>query len=639
MSKITLTDVASGYNISVINDNFNVIEDNINNDVFHIKGGQNTLYQDLDMNSNDILNANVINTQALILNGSPIFPTTQVSILPPNSVGTTQLVDGSVTDAKISSVSGSKVNFLQAGTGATSRNQQTKIQEDVGVSIKDFGADTSLSDNYGLIQAAITATPAGRQLRIPSGAFISSNKPVNVYGVDITGPGSLIVTDSYGGGEQFNTYRNHKPIMWGKEYFWPVYNVIQATNSPIRCYTYGDSTVEGGFNFIDGPYFLQSLLPDMVSAKGIRNAFNVTNRGVGGSNLSTWNPGPDIGINSANPAHLVILKSGINDGSFPVGTRLETFKNNLRNGLQTIRNIQGGDVATTAILLVGPNPTIDKDFHSRNAYWYEQIRPIYEAAARDFKCAFFDTYAYLQDVEWALGTWINNDTAPGGNPVCLHPRNVGNSWIWGAIIDFIFGESESYRWRTNAFHNRSTFYGFPTAKMPPTWYPTNYNPGITVETTNTADGFPTNGILWTHKSSEAPLRQILMPLDESGYVASRTSSTNSGFYGEWKGIPKIMSLQNGWTVFGAPYGVAKAMATSEGTIHLSGLIRPGTTTAGTLLFTLPADMRPISQHIVTAAYEGGTLQLEIMANGSVVLRNGTPTSFVSLSNISFLYNS
>lgn len=56
MTDITLTDIGSGYNRSVINDNFTVIEDKINNDLVHNKNGNNVMEQDLDMNSNTLLN-------------------------------------------------------------------------------------------------------------------------------------------------------------------------------------------------------------------------------------------------------------------------------------------------------------------------------------------------------------------------------------------------------------------------------------------------------------------------------------------------------------------------------------------------------------------------------------------------------
>jgi hypothetical protein len=553
-------------------------------------------------------------------------------------VGDTTLTGDLLLRPNLAATTGaSLVGFTESGTGAVARTVNDKLLEQTA-SIADFGANTSFTDNLGQVGSAVTAAGTKGTLLVPPGEFAMSAPPTNTYGIDVAGSGKLMVADAYGGAEQFNTYRGKKPIAYGKEYLWPVYNVMQATHIPIRCYLYGDSTVQGGSNFLSSPFFLTQLLPNMVSAKGVKNYFAVTNRGVGGSNLSTWNPAPDIGVNSATPAHLVILKSGINDASFPNSTRLDTFRNNLRAGLQAIRNVTNGDVTSTSILLVGPNPTIDKQNHQRNAYWYEQIRGIYEAAARDFKCAYFDTYQYLQDVEWARGTWINDDTAIGQNPVSLHPRDVGNSWIWGAIVDFIFGGSEIYGWRSNNFHNRSVYFGFPNAKNPPTWYPTNYDPGVTIEVAATSDGFPFNGILVTTKSAEGPLRQMLYPLDESGYVASRSSSTNSGIYGEWKGVPKNMTLLNGWTTFGSPYGAAKATATEQGLICLEGMIKPGTTTAGTTLFTLPADMRPTTQKIIPCSSESAVCQIEVFANGNVQLRTGTPASFLSLDGATFAQN-
>lgn len=553
----------------------------------------------------------------------------------------TESTQGEIDDFK-STLAGqtgaSLIGFLQSGSGATARTVQDKERE-TALSITDFGADQTFADNSGQVQNAVNAAGLNRDVIVPFGAYKITTKPSNRYGARLLGQGKLLVPDQYGGVEQFNTYRGTRPIAQGKEYFWPVYSVLQNTNQPVRIYTYGDSTVAGGFNYIDWPFFLQQFIPDACSARGVRNAVQVTNRGVGGSNLSTWNPGPDIGTNSSAPAHLVILKSGINDATFPLASRLDTFRDNLRAGLQTIRSIANGDPTSTAILLVGPNPTIDKQIHARNAEWYEQIRGIYEAAARDFKCAYFDAYEYLQDVEWASGTWINNDTASGESPVSLHPRNVGQSWIWGAIVDFIFGDSEIFRYKTNNFHNRSVYFGFPSAKNPPTWFPSNYDAGITLEVAAVADGFPFAGILETMKSSEAPVRQKLWSLDATGLCASRTTNANSGIWGDWKGIGTNISLVSGWTNFGAPYQVARYMARDDGSVTLSGLIRPGATAAGTLLFTLPLSAAPANQQIVLTTMDSGAVAaLEIFANGNVTLRSGVPATFLSLNNVTFLQN-
>lgn len=59
MTDIVLTPITSGYNLSKINANFDKVEDAINSNVLHVRGGNNTMHQDLDMNGNDLLNVNI----------------------------------------------------------------------------------------------------------------------------------------------------------------------------------------------------------------------------------------------------------------------------------------------------------------------------------------------------------------------------------------------------------------------------------------------------------------------------------------------------------------------------------------------------------------------------------------------------
>lgn len=56
MTDITLTPVTTGYNLSIVNNNFDTIEEVINSEVLHTVGGNNTMQQALDMNSNPIIN-------------------------------------------------------------------------------------------------------------------------------------------------------------------------------------------------------------------------------------------------------------------------------------------------------------------------------------------------------------------------------------------------------------------------------------------------------------------------------------------------------------------------------------------------------------------------------------------------------
>ena len=56
MSDIELDAIRSGYNLSKINSNFEKVGDVINDDVLHRSGGNNTMSQELDMDSNKIIN-------------------------------------------------------------------------------------------------------------------------------------------------------------------------------------------------------------------------------------------------------------------------------------------------------------------------------------------------------------------------------------------------------------------------------------------------------------------------------------------------------------------------------------------------------------------------------------------------------
>lgn len=59
MSDVTLSPITSGYNLTKVNDNFDKIEQKINEEMLHLTGGNNVMLQDLDMNSNALLNVGV----------------------------------------------------------------------------------------------------------------------------------------------------------------------------------------------------------------------------------------------------------------------------------------------------------------------------------------------------------------------------------------------------------------------------------------------------------------------------------------------------------------------------------------------------------------------------------------------------
>ncbi|WP_325435870.1 SGNH/GDSL hydrolase family protein [Pseudomonas nitroreducens] len=519
---------------------------------------------------------------------------------------------------QLAAIDGGKlIGHMQPGRTAYDHDLERK-------SIADYGAKTSLSDNLATINAAIAACVRGESLYVPSGIFAVSAIPPNSKGVRFYGPGQIVAPIPL---SQINTYRYQFPIGINREYMWRAWQVIQNTARAIRVFTYGDSTVEGGYTYIDPDWFLQELLPDIASQIGIRNGFTVTNRGVGGSSITDWNPLPDVGTSGAD---IMFVKYGIND-AFASGDRLTTFETALRTKLQQIRQQTGGDIGSLAIVLVGPNSVYDVEFDARNYRWFEQLRSIYEAAARDFKCVYVDPYAYLQDSSWAADLWL--DKQPAGT--ALHPKNIGQNWIWGMVMRYCFPREEMLRYASNSFQNKSSYYGWPAANF--ALYPNNYDAGLTIEVANISGGWPISGLLITLKSAEGPMEQRLIPLGVSGATLVRRADVSGNFFGGWYGLGTTLTLQNGWTNFGTPYGNAAVKLTAEDLVVLDGLIRPGTTAAGTLLFNLPANMWPANQKIVAAIADTGPIQLHVFANGQVQLKTGTPVpgQWINLSGLSF----
>jgi hypothetical protein len=172
MSDITLTPVTISYNTSNINTNFDIIQDSINNDILHVQGGNNIMSQALDMNGQDILNLGVLDVEGLKINGIPVT-ISNLGSLGPNTVGNTQLVDGSVTENKLAAgITAAKFNFLQNGTGAVTRTVQDRLTD--VLSARDFGVvgDGVADDRASLYNALVAAHLQNKKLYLPKGTYL-----------------------------------------------------------------------------------------------------------------------------------------------------------------------------------------------------------------------------------------------------------------------------------------------------------------------------------------------------------------------------------------------------------------------------------------------------------------------------------
>ena len=100
---------------------------------------------------------------------------------------------------------------------------------------------------------------------------------------------------------------------------------------------------------------------------------------------------------------------------------------------------------------------------------------------------------------------------------------------------------------------------------------------------------------------------------------------------------QIPTLLNGWVNYDNTYTHAGYYKDKEGRVHLKGLIKNGTTTFGTILFTLPSGYRPTTsgRHMfpaLTNPSESGRIDVDV--NGNVLFIEGS-NMWLSLSGISF----
>lgn len=259
MSKIELPAVTGNNNTSRINDNFQKIEDALNQEVLYREGyaGEpNEMETNLDMNGNRILN--------LPDATSPTEPVTLRQLEEIDSGNALALRN------ELSSTDGSSiVGFKQSGTGAVPRTAQDKMRETV--SIQDFGGSTAATDNT----VAITnANVEGGVVFVPRGNYdIGSTSP----DFTISGEGKLVSNnvETSAGEVGYNPELeifSHTPKDYQREYLGITYPPPPFTTAPGTQKRY--RTV----------YSLGSQLGDPNKLAGYVTAFGNFN----GANMNQW---------------------------------------------------------------------------------------------------------------------------------------------------------------------------------------------------------------------------------------------------------------------------------------------------------------------------------------------------------------
>ena len=142
MAKITLSNVASGYNRQSINTNFEEIETALEDKVLYRDnptGEPNQMEQDIDMNGNSLLNygTNLTNTSSLISVGDA--DTRYVNADGDSMSGNLDMGSNKLTDLPAGSESGDSVNYQQLAA-----EQNARIAADTAEQNSRTSADASL---------------------------------------------------------------------------------------------------------------------------------------------------------------------------------------------------------------------------------------------------------------------------------------------------------------------------------------------------------------------------------------------------------------------------------------------------------------------------------------------------------------
>lgn len=245
--KPTITNISSGYtSTTTLNNNFQALRDAFDNTLSLDGSTPNSMNADLDMNSNDILNAQTVDTEALRIGGvlvtasglnasgatlnsdnytgNGVTTSYTMSYQPFIKDNTQVYIDGVYQNKDGYSISGTtlafseapplnskieivvarsldvaatdaaNVGYTQGGTGSTNRTVEAKLQE--FVSVKDFGAiGDGVTDDTAAFQAAVDDARAGSGIiYIPPGDYYLTSGISAGASIGVIGSGRIATT-------------------------------------------------------------------------------------------------------------------------------------------------------------------------------------------------------------------------------------------------------------------------------------------------------------------------------------------------------------------------------------------------------------------------------------------------------------
>lgn len=395
--------------------------------------------------------------------------------------------------------------------------------------LRDFVVAGEGADDTAKIQAAINAA-AGAKIYGPKGPF-NATALNDALGADFDD--SVRITKA---GKLYNTYA-HRQLVWGAENLYGFYNKLLA-KAPVKIVFTGDSTTQGAG--ITDP---NNQIPNLIANGAKKDGFygvTAINRGQFGKMTSEWDASYVAGDIAEN-ADLYVVRWGLNDPYN--GRTLSQYAASLRSGLAKIRAAKPLS-SGVGIVLMTPNSTDDAGGAiGRTALWHEEVVKIHRRAARDYNCAFIDSYGLFQNSQDSGGLWMD--------AIKVHPKDVYNLLLGSVIFDLLF---------------------------------------------------PSLVRLNCKKIEQMPLPLV------GGWVNHR----------------------------GENQGHAMYYKDANNRVHLSGVIKGGSTTSFSTLGNLPAGYRPAVSQLFAVVSAGGVASLNVTVAGQVGIFSVTDNTLLCLNGISFL---
>lgn len=519
------------------------------------------------------------------------------------------------------------IGVMQPFTGAVSGTQHDKNMEHL--SVMDFGAvgngvaDDSSAVNNALAQRVFSVlTRNDGKYLVPS-----LNNPL---GTQIIGKGQL-VKNVTGGQEMQNSYVDAYQRMTGQENLAAWFSILMLGGSSPKIVFSGDSTTAG--DGTSAKFKIDLLVKERIRQRGLQTTFgiNAVNKGHSGASTGAWNSTyvtEDIAENAA----LYVVRWGINDVK-----DVNTFATNLREGLTKYRAAR--PFATNSILLMMPNSTYDIP-NGRDAKWYEQLYNVYVQAARDFKCAFLDTYAITQNSKGLAGLLMDN---PYGDGRGIHPNDTLNSIIAGYIVDTIVPEGLTTVYGTTRLAN---YAGAEDATINASRPPAEFSEMISIIRTLPSNGWAIDGNAITFRTMDGTLLQFIFGYKDADrgtmFVRMGRAATLGGESATWSPSYQVGNrFQSADIVTSGVYSPGTSKCNRTGTqVIVDGKMTTSTPTninAGTTIGTVPAGYRPtrdVMYGTATMVNSAATSFLQVPVN---VQTNGAISVAGAATSVSYIY--